>query len=104
HRVEQLLLDRCVHRELLDDAVDDPALLDEGAVSRLFVALEQLLDGLVVIFQQGDGIHTSRLPTVGPLQRMETDDTRATAASTRPQWPDAGAARGHHRARRRHLA
>ena len=44
-RVEELLLDRGVHRELLDDPVDDLALLDVGPVAGLLESLEQLLDG-----------------------------------------------------------
>ena len=55
--VEVLLLDRGVHRERFDDLVDDPSLLDEGPITGLLELLEQALDGLVVIFEEGDCVH-----------------------------------------------
>ena len=48
-RVEHLLFDRGVNRELLDDPIDDLPLLDVGPITGLLEALEQLLDGLVVV-------------------------------------------------------
>jgi hypothetical protein len=57
HRVEGLLLDRGVDRELLDDAVDDPAPLDERSWPRVLESLEQLLYRPVVVSQHRDGVH-----------------------------------------------
>ena len=56
-RVEHLLLDRGMHREFLDDAVDDLALLDVRPITGRFEALEQLFDGLVVGAEKSDCIH-----------------------------------------------
>ncbi len=59
-RVEDLLLDGRVHRELLDDPVDDLALLHVRSLTGLLEPLEQLLDGAMVIFEKGDGVHKTR--------------------------------------------
>jgi hypothetical protein len=60
-RVEDRLLDLGVHRELLDDVVDDAAALDESTVARLLEALEQPLDCAVVVFEERDCIHSAAL-------------------------------------------
>ncbi len=56
-RVEHLLLDRGVDRQLLDDPIDDLTLLDVCPITGLLESLEQLLDGLVVRSKKGDCIH-----------------------------------------------
>ena len=60
--VEELLLDGGVDRQLLDDAVDDLALLDEGPVAGVLELLEQLLDRAVVVLEHRDGVHGARVP------------------------------------------
>ena len=57
NRVEHLLLDGCVNRELFDDPIDDLAFLDVRPVSCLLEAFEESLDDLVVITQHCDGVH-----------------------------------------------
>ena len=79
-RVEHLLLDRGMDRELLDDPVDDLALLDVGAVAGLLEALEQLLDGLVVGAEKGDGIHEPLYPHPSRLTRSRPVAHPATGA------------------------
>jgi hypothetical protein len=46
-----------MHREFLDDAIDDLALVDVSPITGLFETLEQLLDSLVVGAEEGDCIH-----------------------------------------------
>ena len=55
--IENLLFDRGMHREFLDDAIDDLALVDVSPITGLFETLEQLLDSLVVGFEKGDCVH-----------------------------------------------
>ena len=57
NRVEQLLLDRGMNREFLDDAVDDLALLDESTITGFLESAEELLDAVVVVLEKGDRIH-----------------------------------------------
>ena len=76
-RVEDLLLDHRVLRELLDDLIDDLATLDERPVAGLLEALEELLDGLVVLFEQGDGVHR-RGTTPYPASRNRTQRAALT--------------------------
>ena len=59
-RVEELLLDGGVDGQLLDDPIDHRSLLGEGVVARLLEALEQRLDRLVVVLEEGDGVHARR--------------------------------------------
>ena len=61
-RIEHQLLDRGVDRQLLDDPIDDLSLLDMGAIARFLEALEQLLDGLVVVTEKGECIHAALVP------------------------------------------
>ena len=84
HRVEDLLLDRGMHREFLDDAIDDLALLDVGPITGLFEALEQLLDGLVVGAEKGDCVHGAEsVPThPNPLNRSLKAHPRRVSSAT----------------------
>ena len=74
-RVEDLLLDRCMHRKFFDDPVDDLALLYVCSRPGLLEPLEQLLDGVVVIFEKGDCVHDKELPA------RETSQTTGAAGS-----------------------
>jgi hypothetical protein len=90
HRVEQLLLDGSVDGELLDDLVDDRALLGHRAVSRPLEPLEERLDGLVVVLEQRDRVHGSPPYPFGrrrtPVHRAccwDVDDLRDPPAPVR---------------------
>ena len=74
-RVEDLLLDRRVHRELLDDPVDDLSPLHVSSLTGLLEPLEQLLHGVMVGFEKGDRIHDTEVPASAPSQ-----------TSKRPGW------------------
>ena len=64
YRIKNLLLDCGVHRKLFDDPVDDLALFDQCVGTCLLEALEQRLDGLVVVAEKCDRIHERpRTPT-----------------------------------------
>ena len=56
-RVEHLLLDGGVDRQLLDDLLDEILLGLVGVRARLLELLEQRLDGLVVVPEQRYGVH-----------------------------------------------
>ena len=77
NRVEHLLLDGCVNRELFDDPIDDLALLDVRPISCLLEAFEESLDDLVVITQHCDGVHRQYVPRGRPGSAMNAIDTRA---------------------------
>ena len=62
NRVEHLLLDCGVDRQLLDDPVDDLTLFDMGAITRLLELLEELLDSSMIGAQEGDGVHDRSIP------------------------------------------
>src|SRR5437588_69447 len=55
-RVEDLLLDAAVDGQLLDDLVDDLLLGLRSVRTEPFEPLEQLLDLLVILFEQDDGV------------------------------------------------
>jgi hypothetical protein len=61
-RVEHLLLDGGVGRQLLNELVDDVALLGRIVVVQVLVALEERLDVAVVVLEDGKRVHALVLP------------------------------------------
>ena len=66
YRVEEHLFDRGMHRELFDDSIDDCSLFDIRSIAGLLELFEESFDGLVVVFEQADRIHSKLITQLSP--------------------------------------
>src|SRR5262249_50202262 len=100
-RIEGRLFDCCVHRQLLDHALDELLLRLVRVVTRLLEFLEEVVDRLVIVLQQGQRIHVEtnalyeghgnvsrtnpRLQERARATRGGTSDSSTATTSSRPR-------------------